>query len=424
MTQPKWTVFDLFAGAGGFGLGFEMANFDLRVSLEKDAWAIDTLIANKSNPSHLIIEEDIRELCSLEAIVDLTAGVQPDVIIGGPPCQGFSLAGPPKDPADPRNTLFINFAKWVEFLRPEVFVMENVPGILGRKNEQGDRVIDIIQASFRDLGYYVEVWRLNAVNYGVPQSRERVFIVGNLHGKEIGKPAATHASGSSITLGALSLLPPVTVGEAIGDLPNIAAGEGSEIMEYSKPAISDYQLWARQGSSNVNNHVSMLHTKRMVERYSLLQSGKTLDEIPELLKVRKRNGNGALSTSSYQSNYRHLKADQVSFTIPASFYSTFIHPFRPRNLTSREAARLQSFPDHYVFKGKRTLISTKLQEKKGEVHQGNLSQYNQIGNAVPPLLAFHIAMRIGKFLNEQTKKSRELFIPYLDTVLQETVIGV
>ena len=150
----------------------------------------------------------------------------------------------------------------------------------------------------------------------------------------------------------------------------------------------------------------MSHTKRVVKRYEQILNGLSLEEIPEELKVRKRNGNGEISDREYNSNYRHLKPNMVSYTIPASFYSNFVHPTQPRNITSREAARLQSFPDSYVFKGKRTQISSKLLMQQGKEAENHLSQYNQIGNAVPPLLAKAVANSILDFINE-TERSRQ-----------------
>lgn len=144
----------------------------------------------------------------------------------------------------------------------------------------------------------------------------------------------------------------------------------------------------------------MFHTKRVVKRYEQILNGFSLEEIPEELQVRKRNGNGVLSETEYNSNYRHLKDNMIFYTIPASFYSNFVHPKQPRNITSREAARLQSFPDNYVFKGKRTQISSKLLKQLGKEHENFLSQYNQIGNAVPPLLAKAVAKRVSDFINE------------------------
>lgn len=385
------TFVDLFAGAGGFGLGFKMSGHFIPVcSVEKDQWAVDTLKANNvHNIVHADIttidEEQIRNLCP----------TSPDVIIGGPPCQGFSNAGR-RDPLDPRNSLFRYFVKWVDVLRPKVFVMENVVGLLHQHTAEGEKVIEVIRDEFRKIGYEFEIWRLNAVDYGVPQMRERICLVGNSSGSRISPPSPTHTRK-----GEEGKQRAITVWEAIGDLPAIKAKEGSEYMEYDAPASTDYQRARRERSSGVYNHVAMRHTDRMVKRYRRLLQGYELNELPEELKVKKRNGNGELSESHFASNYRKIEADDVSFTIPASFYSNFIHPRIPRNITAREAARIQSFPDWYVFKGKRTQISSKLLNTLGMEKQDHLSQYNQIGNAVPPLMAQAIAERIYNYLNKK-----------------------
>ncbi|MET3501645.1 DNA (cytosine-5)-methyltransferase 1 [Mucilaginibacter rubeus] len=390
--ESTFSVIDLFAGAGGFGLGFTMAGYKPLLSIEKDQWAVDTLTFNTS---HLIIKDDIRNYKTNKEILDILPS-QPDVIIGGPPCQGFSLAGPSKDPKDPRNSLFRYFARWVSVVKPKVFVMENVSGLIHRKNANGDKVLDIIQADFNSKGYHTEVWQLNAANYGVPQLRNRIFIVGNLCNKKIGAPPQSHFITRNSSSEAL--LPAVTVWEAISDLPVIQAGEGQESMLYTDSLLGDYQRWARQGSSIVSNHVAMKHTPRLINRFRTIQEGANKYDLPEDLKVRKRNGNGEISEIRYQSNYRHLKPNAISYTIPASFYSNFIHPTLPRNLTSREAARIQSFPDKYIFQGKRTMISSKLLKKLGKDELDHLSQYNQIGNAVPPLLSKAIAEHLKVFL--------------------------
>ena len=174
-------VIDLFAGAGGFGLGFEMVGFSVPLSVEIDAWACDTLRHNR--PNMTVVQRNILDFNTESSVKDICI-IKPDIIIGGPPCQGFSVAGPAqKDPKDPRNSLFINFAQWISFLEPKVFVMENVKGLLSRKNTEGLKVIDIIKRTFQNIGYFVEVWSLNAAEYGVPQIRERIFIVGNKMGK-------------------------------------------------------------------------------------------------------------------------------------------------------------------------------------------------------------------------------------------------
>lgn len=401
--QKKIRVLDLFAGAGGFGLGFRLADSKYKIvcSLEIDKWAVETLKANNVEKQK-IIQQDIREFKTDRQILSACPS-KPDVIIGGPPCQGFSYAGPIKDPKDPRNSLFKNFAHWVEVLQPKVFVMENVRGLLTGKNENGEKVIEIIKSTYAKIGYTVKVWELNAANYGVPQNRERIFIVGNKIGKEISAPLITHylpQEKKGLNGKAKSLKPAITVFSAIGDLPKLKAGEGEEEIVFKTKSRTEFQKASRRNSTVLHNHVTMVHTKRVVERYEQILSGLTLSEIPEEYQVRKRNGNGEVSESEYNSNYRHLRPDMISYTIPASFYSNFIHPKQPRNITSREAARLQSFPDSYVFKGKRTQISSKLLKQLGKDDENHLSQYNQIGNAVPPLLAKAVAKRVLSFLKE------------------------
>lgn len=175
MKIDKPVAIDLFAGAGGFGLGFAMAGFDVPLSVEIDAWACDTLRYN--HPEMTVIQSDIRNFNTVRSVQEICLS-KPDIIIGGPPCQGFSIAGPAqKDPNDPRNNLFINFAQWISFLKPKAFIMENVKGLLSRKNSEGVKVINIIQKTFEEFGYFIEVWLINSAEYGVPQMRERVFIV-------------------------------------------------------------------------------------------------------------------------------------------------------------------------------------------------------------------------------------------------------
>jgi DNA (cytosine-5)-methyltransferase 1 len=401
--MAKLSVIDLFAGGGGFSEGFRQAGYDVRACLEIDKWAADTLRHNFPEPGTRVIQNDIRSFTTPESIRAAVPGGRPDVIIGGPPCQGFSQAGPAKDPKDPRNSLFKNFAQWVDALHPTVFVMENVHGLLNRKNAQGERVFDIIKAKFESLrpGYEISVWKLNSAHFGVPQIRHRVFIVGSL-GKAITQPSPTHALPGEHGLGLHNLTPAVTVWEALSDLPELEAGEGSEKEPYGEPAepLTDYQRWARGRSKVVRNHASMLHRKRIVERFKHIQGGGNLNTMDEEYRVRARGGKGDLSSAEYNSNYRHLRKDMISYTIPASFYSTFIHPVKARNLTAREAARLQSFPDSYCFQGKRTQISSNLLARRGREAEDFLSQYNQIGNAVPPLLAKAIAQHIARHLRE------------------------
>ncbi|RUR72368.1 DNA cytosine methyltransferase [Chlorogloeopsis fritschii PCC 9212] len=395
----KPIAIDLFAGAGGFGLGFEMAGFSVPLSVEIDTWACDTLRCNR--PDMTVIQHDIRNFNTESSVKEICI-FKPDIVIGGPPCQGFSIAGPAqKDPKDPRNSLFINFAQWINFLEPKAFVMENVKGLLSRKNAEGQKVIDIIRKTFQDLGYFVEVWILNAAEYGVPQIRERIFIVGNKMGKELASPRKTHSlelqhiSQSQLSVfDGTEVLPALTLWDAISDLPELNAREGNEEQPYIVEPQNNYQVWARHGSYILYNHVAMEHSERLVERFKHIKWGESSSDVPKEHGARRRSGNGELSNKSYDQNNRRLNPHKPSHTIAASFYANFIHPFQHRNLTAREGARIQSFPDNYRFLGKKTVVSHKLLHREARFDEKFLCQYNQVGNAVPPILAKAIALHL------------------------------
>ena len=186
-----------------------------------------------------------------------------------------------------------------------------------------------------------------------------------------------------------------TLWEAISDLPDIEAREGAEIMEYTKKPSNDYQKWCRKKTKVLHNHLAMKHTKRLVERFSRMTWGQSVSDITdERLKQRKRNGNGEVSDKPYDQNNRRMHPDKICHTITATFYGNFVHPYKNRNFTAREGARIQSFPDDYVFLGKPTVVSKKLLMKEGREGEAYLCQYSQIGNAVPPLMAKSIAENI------------------------------
>ncbi len=176
--------------------------------------------------------------------------------------------------------------------------------------------------------------------------------------------------------------------------------KGDESQPYTFEPATTYQQWARGTQWCVYNHVAMKHTKRIIERFKQIYWGQSVIDVSDGHRALKRSGNGEVSETAYNSNNRRLDPFSPSYTIPAQFYSSFIHPYQHRNITAREAARLQSFPDWYIFKGKRTVISHKLLEKYGRHDDNHLSQYNQIGNAIPPLLAKAIAEHILCFLVE------------------------
>jgi DNA (cytosine-5)-methyltransferase 1 len=403
MKMDKPVAIDLFAGAGGFGLGFVMAGFDIPLSFEIDAWACDTLHYNHTGMT--VIQSDIRNFNTLSSVKEICLS-KPDIIIGGPPCQGFSIAGPAqKDPNDPRNTLFINFAQWINFLEPKAFIMENVKGLLSRKNSEGVKVIDIIKKTFEELGYFIEVWLLNSAEYGVPQIRERVFIVGNKLGKKLGIPQKTHSLDLlkntiwQLSLEEINLIPAISLWDAISDLPILDAREGKEEQPYILEAQNQYQHWIRNGSKILYNHVAMEHSQRLVERFKQIKWGESSSDVPTEYGAKRRSGNGELSDKTYDQNNRRLHPYRPSHTIAASFYASFIHPFQHRNLTAREGARIQSFPDSYRFLGKKTVVSHKLLQRENRLNEKFLCQYNQIGNAVPPILAKAIAIHLQEKLN-------------------------
>src|SRR5262249_14391451 len=222
--SAHFSTVDLFAGAGGFSLGMQLAGFLNALSLGVDGLGCGNL--RRNHPAMTILEADIRDFSS-DSAIRRTCSQKPDVIVGGPPCQGFSIAGPArKDPADPRNSLFVNYARWVECLRPAAFVMENVKGLLVRRNAAGELVIDIIQKTFKEIGYEIKgMWVLNAAAFGVPQMRERVFIVGADASVTISRPQPTHQTNKIKDLQQPWLVkeelfcPAVTLWDAISDLP-------------------------------------------------------------------------------------------------------------------------------------------------------------------------------------------------------------
>ena len=374
-------VIDLFAGCGGLSLGFEMAGFNIPLAIEIDEWASETY--EKNHPSTKVLTDDITQIINLKDIIS-KEDLPIDGIIGGPPCQGFSLSGN-RDKKDPRNSLFMEFVRFVEYFKPKFFVMENVPGILSMKTKDNEKVKDIILSEYDAAGYNVKICKLNAAEYGVPQARVRIFFIGirkdiPFDEKHICPPPFLFGEDQ------------VTIEEAIMDLPQIDSGKGKEFMEYNQEPKTDYQMWARKGSVGVYNHIAMRHTKRIIERFKNIGYGQSVADVDECHKQRKRGDASKISGKTFSQNNMRPYPNKPSPTIPASFQSNFIHPYLNRNFTAREGARLQSFPDTYIFCGKRTTMSW----------EKNISQYQQVGNAVPPLLAKAIAENIIKYLKNET----------------------
>ena len=360
-----------------------------------DAWASETFAVN--HPNSTVVTKDLTAIDAGELKSSFSENSTPEVIIGGPPCQGFSIANHRnEDPKDPRNTLFMEMVRVARLFEPRLIVLENVPNLIRSKTHEKKSVIEIIENEFFKIGYYVYSTVLDATNFGVPQIRKRLFIAASKTQLDSPFPQITHTlcnENYASDLFDRPLLPCPTLWDAISDLPQLSAGEGKEVSTYSLPPKTQYQSMLRQQCIVLSNHVAMNHRKRMVERFRSMTWGQSVSDVPYALKPKKRNSQ-EIARLSYDQNNRRMHPDKPCHTIPASFYANFVHPYCHRNFTAREGARIQSFPDKFVFRGKPTVVSQKLLAREGRVDEIHLCQYNQIGNAVPPLLAAAIAAQL------------------------------
>lgn len=339
---------DLFSGVGGLSQGFISAGFEIAFAIE-----FDKEIANAYACNHLGTEMINEDICSVD--IDELKKRHPnvDLIMGGPPCQGFSQKGKRLNINDPRNFLFQQFVRFVDAYRPKYFVLENVPNIITTSNGYfKNQIID----SFSKLGYTVNCGVLSASVFGIPQDRHRAVFIGVLGTKGIELPTPPHTM--------------VTIQEAIYDLPFIGSGEGNEVSKYDKKATSEYQKMLRGKSNVLFNHVATKHSDLALERLSMIPKGAGKEVLPAEHRTK----------SIYSGTWCRLLEDGIAATITTRFDTPssgrFTHPVLNRCLTVREAARIQSFPDTFRFYGNKT------------------SQMKQVGNAVPPLLAYAIAQQI------------------------------
>lgn len=378
-TEDALTSFDLFSGCGGLTKGFSMAGIKSIFASDVDENCKKTFSTNFPDVPFLC--KDITQITK-EEVDTLTGNAVPDIIIGGPPCQGFSLANKRRNLVadDPRNKLFYSFVKFINWYSPRAFVMENVKGLLSMKN---GAVIETILEEFKNAGEYggyeVAYKVLLSSDYGVPQNRERVILIGIR--RDLGLQPK-HPKP-------LSMNHKITVDEAISDLPQIEACQGCPVMNYSTPPQNEYQALMRNNIQYVTNHIAMHHTPRLIERFKAIQPGQSLIDVWETHGSVKRGAPEEKSDIKFGQNNQRLFGNQPAPTIAASFQSNFIHPHLNRNFTAREGARLQSFPDDFIFEGMRTKMSW----EKG------LSQYQQIGNAVPVLMAKAIGECVSEILN-------------------------
>ena len=373
---------DLFAGAGGMTLGFKNAGIQSIGAIEIDRFTAETFKHNF--PEIPIYNRDIYSFTN-EEISELFAGV--DIVAGGPPCQGFSVAGPTQyGIIDKRNTLIMEFFRFIEVIRPKYCVLENVKGILSGKMNSTQKAISVYMDALKNISYKSRVYILQAADFGVPQFRERVVIISAQDEKDLPTAIVGDFSGEKKW---------IKVRDVFGDLPLVNAGEGvNDLIPYDMEPQSVYQEFMRKNSNGVTNHVAMKHTRRLIERFANIPQGGSLLDAPAEYGQRQRNGNELDANKRYKTNNQRLHPDKVSFIVTASFQSTFVHPYLNRNLTAREGARLQSFPDGFFFCGPRTLMSKSLLLREDRLDEIGLSQYNQIGNAVPPRMAYGIAKAI------------------------------
>jgi len=354
-------VLDLFSGAGGLSHGFKKAGFKIDAAVDFDLASVLTHKKNFKNT--LSLQADLSKL-GPEEFSNTHSFAKGDFegIIGGPPCQGFSLAGPRKF-FDSRNRLYLEFIDYVKFFRPNFFLVENVPGLAGLFVGQ---IKKKIISEFEKMGYKVDSKILLASDYGVPQDRRRIFFIGSLKSK-IPFPAADHfnISREQQTMGNKSSK--VTVREAISDLPLLMNCSGAEETDYIMPAQNRYQKEIRKNSDKIHNHVATAHHEKTKKIISMVPQGKNFKSLPKKFR----------NSRNYHVAWTRLHYDKPAPTIDTGHRHHF-HPEANRVPTVRESARIQSFSDRFIFNGSRT------------------SQYKQVGNAVPPILAYRIADQIKK----------------------------
>lgn len=369
------TSVDFFCGAGGLSIGFERAGFETVFATDWDAAAIETFNFNRPGKSRVAHQADIKTL-----FLDKTPGraFKADVVTGGPPCQSFSTANRQRVIDDPRNNLYKEFVRCCGVIKPKAIVMENVLGIR--------KVSAQILEDFKDIGYFGDMFTFNSSDFGVPQSRRRVVFIlfrAGSHATASGKISAFKASISKAqsvatprnlaeALSGLRTLSPKTVKNRT-DIEDDKSGYTVDkpVSGGSKSYLESINGGHQLAGSMVFNHKARYNNPRDIKIFSRLPQGANSlhPSIADIMPYKSRNG-------IFKDKYFKLVANEACKTVCAHMKfdcNMYIHPTQPRGLTPRESARVQSFPDNYVFKG-------------------TLAQwYQQIGNAVPPLLAFHIA---------------------------------
>jgi len=342
--QPR--VLDLFSGCGGLSYGFMQAGFGIVGAIDNWKDALDTFEKNHAGSVVKLVDLGNFDKADLKQFGEV------DVVIGGPPCQGFSISGK-RDPNDPRNKLYRGFVKIVEELKPKAFVMENVPNLV---STESGKIKDMIIQNFNDLGYEVKYKVLLASDYGVPQNRRRVIFVGTRGDNLFRFPEGKHKDKED----------KVTCSMALSDLPEHSVED--ETM-YMISAACPYQRQMRKNSNKIFNHETTNHEKKTIDTISLVPDGGNYKDLPPHLR----------NTRKVNIAWTRYNSQKPSLTIDTGHRHHFHYKWN-RVPTVRESARLQSFPDDFIFLGSKT------------------SQYRQVGNAVPPYLAEAIAHELMRVL--------------------------
>ncbi len=346
MMREKKTVLDLFCGCGGLSYGFIEAGYEVLLGI--DHWKDAIITFEKNHKKSLGLVADLFNETAKE-ISQKTGIKKVDLIIGGPPCQGFSVAGK-RIVDDERNKLYKSFVSFVDFYKPKAFLMENVPNIVS----MGQGVVkDNIIKDFEKLGYTVVYKVLMASEFGVPQNRKRAFFIGTKGKEEFSFPKTNTPKL-------------IASKDAISDLPEKSLPDGKD---YSVKPKSEYQELIRKGSKGIYNHEITNHSEQTIEIISIVPDGGNYKNLPLELQ----------QTRNVHIAWTRLNSNKPSFTIDTGHRHHFHYKFN-RIPTVRESARIQSFPDSFIFLGSKT------------------SQYKQVGNAVPPILAKVLAESLKKYL--------------------------
>lgn len=355
VNNEKLNVLDLFSGAGGLSRGFMDAGFNVVLGVDFDDAALKTFQKNHGEAD--IMKLDLFNHENLNIIKEYLEQkkIEIDVLIGGPPCQGYSLAGL-REENDDRNTLYEAMVKFARMIKPKVIILENVPGLLTLFQGKGAKRI---MEDFSDLGYIMKNQVLYAPEYGVPQIRKRVFFVGVLpeYGDfEYPKPFVDSQNFISCE-------------DAIGDLPSLEDNQGSEIGEYEVLPQTIYQEVMRQNSEILYNHLGTHHEEKTINLISMVPEGKNYKSLPSPYNT----------MFKYNEALTRYHSKKPSLTINTGHRSHFHYKWN-RIPTVRESARLQSFPDDFIFYGNKS------------------QQYRQVGNAVPPLLGKVVALQVKRLI--------------------------